>query len=280
MTAKYADLHVHTDRSDGSYSPQKVVELARAGGLSAVAITDHDSIEGVAAAISKGRQEGVEVIPGIELSALVEGEDIHVLGYFIDINADWFSKQLAFLRQMRKERAEKIVEKLNGLGVGISFEEVLSFAGKGAVGRLHVARTLFTKGYIRSIPEAFWRYIGKDKPAYVAKYKMSVREAVEIIHRLGGVAVLAHPHVVKQKDIVSRLVAEGIDGVEVYHSEHARAVEKRLLKIAKKYQLLVAGGSDCHGACKGETLIGTVKIPYEYVIRMKEKVEKNAAKIN
>lgn len=276
MENKYADLHIHTDKSDGSHSPEKVVELAQRSGLSAIAITDHDSVEGIAQAVAKGQQLGVEIIPGIELSAMVNGEDIHILGYFIGTRNKCFLDQLSFLRQKRKERAVRIVEKLNSLGVKFPFPDLLALSASAAVGRMHVARTLLARGYIRSMPEAFWRYLGRGKPAYVPKYKLSTEKAIKIIHKQGGIAVLAHPYVIKQSGMISQLVAEGIDGVEVYHSEHPAAAARRFLKKTKQYQLLVTGGSDCHGDLKGKTIIGTVKVPYELVVRMKQKAGGNA----
>lgn len=269
MPAKYADLHIHTNKSDSTFSPFEVVKCAARCGLNVIAITDHDSVEAVPLVMDIAGEYNIEVIPGIELSADINGEEVHILGYFVDYTKHWFLRKLEFLRRHRFSRAQKIIEKLKRLGVDIDLNEVLTISGEGAVGRIHIAKTLQQKGYIRSIPEAFAKYIGKDSPAYVRKYKITPKEAMSMIKKLGGVSVLAHPQIMGQDVWIPQMVKDGLQGIEVYHSDHNKEGEAYYLDIANKYNLLVTGGSDCHGMGKGKALMGKVKVPYELVEKLK-----------
>ena len=274
---KVADLHVHTHLSDGTFSPQKVVEYSKARGLGAIAITDHDCVAGITPAIMAAKDLDMEIIPGVELSAEIEGGEVHILGYFIDWQNKPFLKRLEQIVDVRRERAKEILRKLEKFEVRISEEELFDFSRSGSVGRLHIAQLLFKKGYVSSIPQAFKEYIGDKGPCYIKKFKLSPRKAVEMIKGVGGIAVLAHPKTLyikdrSMEDILRLLIKDGIEGIEVYHSDHTRKDEGRLSALAEKYKLVITGGSDCHGLGKKQVLIGKVKIPYELVEKLKRHV--------
>ncbi len=271
---KVADLHVHTYLSDGTFSPLEVVKRAREEGLDAIAITDHDTVSGVSQSIKFGKAFGIEVIPGVELTAEFEDNEIHLLGYFIDWQADWFLKKLKQICEVRIERAKRIVEKLKEHGLDISEEEVFKTSGPGAVGRLHIAQVLFKKGLVASLQDAFRLYIGNGKPCYVKKFKLLPEEAIDMIDRVSGIAVLAHPKTVQIEnmaldDFIKNLKKFGLKGLEVYHTDHSKSDVDYLKNLAEKEDLLPTGGSDCHGFGKGEVLIGKIKIPYSFVEALK-----------
>ncbi len=272
---KVADLHVHTHLSDGTFSPEKVVEYAKAKGLDAIAITDHDCCGGITPAIIAAKDLDLEVIPGVELTAELDEEEIHILGYFIDWQDEFFLKKLDEIIRVREERAKEILRKLKKHGVEVSEEELFGLSGPGCVGRLHIAHLLVRKGAVSSIEKAFRKYIGNNRPCYVKKFKLLPKQAVTMIKDVGGIAVLAHPKVTYIKDrsiedIVKELARDGIQGLEVYHSDHTAKDENRFKALAEKYNLLITGGSDCHGLGKREVLIGKVKIPYELVEKLKQ----------
>lgn len=271
MLTKKADLHIHTCFSDGTFSPREVVEKAKAAGLSAIAITDHDSVDGIPFAQEAGREMDVEIVPAIELTAEEKDSEIHILGYFIDYENAPFLEFLEKLRKERIERTSKIISKLQKLGVDINIEDVLKAAGTGAVGRLHLACCLKEKGYIKNIYDAFTKYIGEGKPAYVKRQRLSPQKTIEIIENLGGVSIIAHPHSIKNESIVEDLIKMGIEGLEVFHSDHSKRTSDYFLKLAKSYNLIITGGSDCHGLRKEKILIGTVKVPYNVVEELRNK---------
>lgn len=278
--AKVADLHIHTNLSDGTFSPQKVVEYSKARGLDVIAITDHDCCSGITPAIIAAEDLDIEVIPGVELTAELEyEEEIHILGYFIDWQKDSFLEKLKEIVEVREKRAKEILAKLRKHGADISEEELFNLSGCGSVGRLHIAHLLLRKGVVPSIAKAFTKYIGNGGPCYVKKFKLSPKEAVKMIRDVGGVSVLAHPMIINSRDksiedVLKIVVDDGIEGIEVYHSDLNPRNEKELKRLADKYDILVTGGSDCHGFGKKELLIGRVKIPYELVKKMKEFVAK------
>lgn len=270
-----ADLHTHTTASDGLMSPQEVVKWASIKRLKAVGITDHDTVNGIIPAIEASKNYDVEVVPGIELSTLYEKEEIHILGYYIDYKAEWFLETLKKIQNSRFERAERIVGKLQGLGMDITLEQVKDIAEDGAIGRPHIARAMINKGYITNIKDAFRTYIGKGGPAYVDRYKLECAEAVEMIRKLGGVSVLAHPGLIKSKEYIGKLLDLGIDGIEAYHSKHEEDTVRYALAIAQSRKLLITGGSDCHGIMlNNEPIIGNYSVDYKYVQMLKDKVSK------
>jgi predicted metal-dependent phosphoesterase TrpH len=274
---KVADLHVHTDVSDGTFSPEKAVGYAKLQGLDAIAITDHDTCAAITPAIMIAKDMDIEIIPGVELTIDVEDDEIHILGYFIDWQDNSFIKKLEELCRAREERAKEILRRLNEQGIDLKYEDLLEIAGSrtGSVGRLHIANLLYKKGKVACIREAFTKYIGNDSPAYVKKFKLSPREAADMIKAVGGVSVLAHPKTINTetkplKDIVKMLVGEGIQGIEVYHPDHNSRESSEFKKLASEYDLLITGGSDCHGLGKKEVLLGKVKIPYELVEKLRD----------
>jgi len=270
-----ADLHTHTTASDGLMSPREVVRWAGVKRLKAVGITDHDTVNGIAPAIEASASYGVEVVPGIELSTLYEKEEIHILGYYIDYKAEWFLAALKKIQNSRFERAERIVGKLQELGMEITLEQVKNIAEDGAIGRPHIARAMINKGYITNIKDAFREYIGKGGPAYVDRYKLECGEAIEMIKKLGGISVLAHPGLIKSKEYIGRILDLGIDGIEVYHSKHDEDTVRYALAIAQSRKLLVTGGSDCHGIMlNNEPIIGNCSVDYKYVQMLKDEINK------
>jgi len=238
---------VHTSASDGSAAPAEVVEEALQKGLKAIAITDHDVLEGVKPALQAARGTSLEVIPGVEINTEGEGHEVHILGYFIDVDSPELKARLDFLRNARESRAEKIVRRLQELGLSIEWERVLEIAREGSVGRPHIGLAMMEKGYVSSVQEAFQKYIGYGRPAYVPRYKIEPVEAVEIIKKAGGAAVMAHPGLSQRDDLIPQLVAAGICGIEVYYPAHTPAQTEHYLKIAQHYNLLATGGSDYHG---------------------------------
>ena len=274
---RLADLHVHTHESDGTFSPEKVVEYSKAKGLHAIAITDHDCCSAITPAIIAAKDLDLEIIPGVELSAEVDEQDVHILGYFIDWQNESFLKKLEHIMYIRRERAKEILKRLRRVNVGITEKELFELSDSGCVGRLHIAQLLFKKGYVSSIVQAFKDYIGDQSPCYVKKFKMTPKEATSMIKDVGGIPVLAHPKTINTKnkklaDVIKGFVDDGMEGIEVYHIEHTAKDVKEFEKLAAKFNLLMTGGSDCHGLGKKEILIGKVKIPYELVEKMKERL--------
>ncbi len=271
----YADLHVHTFYSDSTLSPEEVIGYAKDRGLAAVAICDHDSIDGIEPCISAAAGSGVEVIPAIELTAETPDMEIHMLGYFIDWTAGWFRDRLKKLQAARVDRIHAMVEKLNKLDLNISADDVFKFGGKGTIGRLHVAQALLKAGKIKNLKEAFNKYIGFSKPCYVSEVAFTPKGAIEIILKAGGVPVVAHPITMGKDEFIDEMIKHGLRGIEVYHTDHGPKISKHYEDIAVKNSLLMTGGSDCHGAGKGRVLIGMVRVPYDVV----EKLKKESGKI-
>lgn len=255
------DLHLHSTCSDGSSTPEEVVARAAGLGLSAISLTDHDSVSGVPDAQAAGEAHGVRVIPGSELSAKFEDQDIHILGYFLDHENERLIESLSLYRNERRNRAERITKKLNRLGIRILFEQVLAKADGASIGRPHIADVLVEEGFCFSPNEAFNKYLGYGKAAYEEKFVMSPKDAVEVIHDAGGLAVIAHPVLYRADHLLPGLVAQGVDGIEVWHIKH-RAVEvRRYGAFADENGLAKSGGSDCHGDGRGDAVMGKVEIP-------------------
>lgn len=264
------DLHLHTTASDGTYTPIQMVEEAKRIGLSAIAITDHDTMEGVEPAVKRGDELGLEVVPGIELNTDYKDREVHVLGYYPDVNCSEFQETLKELQIARVNRVKKIVEKLNELGYTISFERVGKIAGKGAMGRPHIAQALLEAGYASDWSEAFDKYIGKDSPAYVPRTKLTPNDAVQLILEVGGIPILAHPGLNNLDEIIPELIATGLRGIEVYHFEHTEEEKEHYRKIAEENHLIITGGSDCHGPGKKSGVrLGEIKLPYKLLEDLK-----------
>ena len=271
----YADLHLHTRYSDGTYTPAELASEAQRHGLTAIALTDHDTVEGCAEMVEECRLRGVEFIPGCELTAQAEtGTELHILAYFLDTSHAELLAELARYQAVRQERISRMVARLNELGVPLPESVVLAIAGCRAPGRPHVARALVQEGFCASSDEAFERYLKVNRPAWVPKDKMNVAQAIALIHRAGGVAVMAHPALNRCDELIPSFAGLGLDGLECFHSRHSGADSDRYRRMADRLGLLVSGGSDCHGMNKGQPLIGGVRLPYAFVERLRERHQK------
>ena len=244
------DLHVHSTASDGLLAPPDLIEEAVAAGLEGMALTDHDTVSGIGAAQEYTRLHHPDFwfIPGIEMNTDVGPHEVHILGYFIDPANEVLLNRLEEIRQARIQRNWKMVKKLNTMGYRISTERVVELAQGGIVGRPHIAQALVEKGYVFSVKEAFDKLIGQGKPAYVPRYKFLPEEAVQLIKGAGGVAVLAHPGLIGNEELVDKILSLDIEGIEVYYPEHSEEDTCRYLEIARRRGLIVTGGSDYHGA--------------------------------
>jgi len=266
----FADLHLHTRFSDGTYTPAELAAQAKKNGLACIALTDHDTVEGCAYAAAACAELGLEFIPGSELTSEFNGVETHILTYLVDTANPELLAEMKKFQAVRQDRIREMCAKLNAVDVGLKAEDVFALANCASPGRPHVARALVAKKFCRSFDEAFERYLKKDRPAFVPKFKMSTERAIELIHRAGGLAVMAHPALNRTDDIIPAVAAAGLDGIEVFHTKHNPAANKRYMDIAKKFNLLITGGSDCHGMSKGRPLIGTIKLDYAYVEKLKE----------
>jgi predicted metal-dependent phosphoesterase TrpH len=259
-----ADLHLHTTASDGRLAPREIVALAISVGLDVIAVTDHDTIEGVVPALDAASTSHLlKVIPGVEINTDVARGEVHVLGYFIDYTDEKLAATLQKLRDSRLGRAKKMIAKLNDLGMKIDWQRVSELAQGGTVGRPHISQALLEKGYVRSEKEAFDKYIGHNGPAYVERYKLLPVEVVKLILDAQGLPVLAHPADIADLDeLVSKLKAAGLVGLEIYYGNYGSDIIDRLVKIARQYDLITTGGTDYHAFKDGlEVEIGSKLTP-------------------
>jgi predicted metal-dependent phosphoesterase TrpH len=269
------DLHVHTVYSDGTLSPREVLFLARERGLATVAITDHDTTDGLADAALAGAELGIEVVPGTEFSTVWNGEGIHVLAYLIEVGHPEFVEELRRLREDRFSRGERMVERLQELGYPITFERVREIARDGNIIRPHVAQALVEAGVVATTKDAFSdELIGSGGRAYVEKHALDPRAAIALIHRAGGVCVLAHPGTWRETKpvpagLIDELVGAGLDGIEASHPEHTPEVEARYVEIAERAGLFWTGSSDCHGALYDPVRLGARTTPPEQFERLR-----------
>lgn len=265
------DLHLHTTASDGRLSPAEVVQLAVKLGLSIIAITDHDTTDGIEPALAAARSfPSLKVIPGVEIGTDIPHGEVHVLGYFIDYAQLELQRTLERLRNSRQDRARRMIAKLEKLGIRIEWSRVQELAGGGSIGRPHIAQAMFERGYIPSIREAFIKYIGREGPAYAEREKMTPAEAVELVISCGGLPVLAHPADIDDLEgFLAQLVAAGLVGIEAYYDGYARETIRWLVSLADKHGLIPCGGSDYHGLdSNAETPPGGVDIPLESARRL------------
>lgn len=259
-----ADLHIHTTYSDGKATPGEVVREALDIGLAAIAITDHDAIGGIGPAMKAARGRDIEVVPGVELSSYLGERSVHVVGLYIDRKDGKLLEHLDFFRHQRLLRGKKIIKRLNELGVRITIEDVLSVSGNGSVGRPHIAETLFRLGAVGSFDEAFKRFLGRNGPAYVPKYKISPKDAAQIIHEAFGVAILAHPGVtIENESEIREIMGMGMDGIEISHPMHRTEQYNQIRKLASREGWLMSGGSDYHGEGRGLALVGDCSVEAE-----------------
>ncbi len=267
---KYADLHVHTTESDGTFTPTRLVQAALKCSLAAIAIVDHDTVGGVAEAKAAAVGTDLEIIPGLELTAQNENQEIHILGYFLDYQNQSLLEKLKLVQQNRVERVYKIVNNLKDLGLTLNPQAVFDISGPGTVGRMHIAKALLQEGLVASTAEAFRKYIGDKSPAYVLGFRFSPAEAIALINQAGGVAVLAHPYMLHNDALIPEFAGYGLQGIEVYYPEHSQAMINFYLDLAKKFNLLVTGGSDFHGAVKPDIKLGMIKLPWELVEKLRQ----------
>jgi predicted metal-dependent phosphoesterase TrpH len=267
----FVDLHTHSTASDGTLAPEGVIEAAERCGLTALALTDHDTIDGVPAARVAGERLGIRVIAGVELSAFQEDNEIHLLALHVTHVAG-LETRLTGLRTGRYTRAQKIVEKLNTLGIPLTLDEVLLQSNGGAVGRPHVARALIARGVVHDFREAFTRYLGTAGSAFVARERLSIEDAISIAHEAGALAIWAHPSDGGRRERLEPLVAAGLDGLEVRHPSHSAEDVKRLQALADFFGLVPSGGSDWHGAPDGPRRLGIMNVPVEWLERQDEKL--------
>ena len=262
------DLHLHTLASDGRLSPTELIQLVANQGLETISITDHDSTEGLAEAYEAAKKfPYMRIIPGIEMSADIPGDEVHVLGYFLDYHDVEFQEMLTELRRGRVGRAQVMVEKLVALGKPVEWERVLHFAGDGTVGRPHIALAMVEAGYFKEPKEAFEEYLGNDGLAYYDRPKLNPTESVAMIRKVGGVPVLAHPTFMNDMEAgIASLKKEGLVGMEVYYAQYDDDTVRHLARLAREYDLIPCGGSDYHGLGNtGEPLPGTAGPPEETI---------------
>lgn len=259
------DLHTHSSASDGTLAPREVVAYAARRGIEVIALTDHDSTEGLAEASEAARAAGITLVPGVELSVGPdENRDVHILGYFVDAADETLQAHLSLLRDGRLARATRMVEALRASGYDITIDEVLELADLGAVGRAHVARTLVNRGHVESVDEAFDRFLARGRPFYHPKPAADPASAVRMLVGAGAVPVLAHPVLSRVDDLIPALVRAGLAGIEAFHADHSPEEGRRYEAIARSFGLLVTGGSDFHGPETPSADLGSVAVP-EYV---------------
>lgn len=277
------DLHVHSNRSDGSETPSALVDMALEKGLAAFALTDHDTTDGLDDALAYAADKDIEVIPGIEFSTEYEGRDIHVVGLYIDYTGEHFQHYLKDFQNSRDLRNQKMCKKLQEHGVDITYEQLLAEYPGSELTRAHYARFLLAHGYVKGLPEAFDRYVGDHAPCYIPREKVTPMQAVHLILQSGGVPILAHPILYHMSDerldkLVATLKQEGLAGIEAIYSTYNAAEERQIRKLAAKYELLLSGGSDFHGAAKPGLSLGNgygkLYVPYEILAGMKQYLSK------
>ncbi len=267
---KLADLHIHTFFSDSTSSPEEVVEDAKQKNLNCIAITDHDTTDGIKPTQEAAKKSGLEVLPGIELSSEIHEKDIHILGYLMDFEDEKLQSELLKMQDARQRRVETMILKLKTQGINnIEPEEVFSLVRSKAVGRVHLATILKQKGHVHTIGQAFEKFIGEGCAAYVKKFKITPFEAIALIRKFNGVAVLAHPMLNGKDELIPSFAEAGLQGIEVYYPNISETTMRYYEGIAKKHNLIATGGSDGHGRAKTSTFIGKIKIPYEIVEKLK-----------
>ena len=267
------DLHVHTNYSDGKFTPSKVIDLAVKRNLNGIAITDHDTVLALDEAMEYSKKyKNFKLIPGIELGCIYKDEEVHILGYFIDYKSKELLKATKELRKDRVERGKKIISKLRDLNLEITENEVQSLSKEDFIGRVHIARVLLNKHYVSSISDAFEKYLNKGLPAYVLRKTFTIKESINLINSANGIAVLAHPGLLKEKEkIIDHCIKNGIQGIECIHSKHSMIDNQLFENIARKANLLITAGSDFHGELvDNDLLLGKFYIGEDEILKLEE----------
>lgn len=272
------DLHVHSTFSDGTYTPEQLVDLAFEAGLSAIAITDHDTTDGVPAAIRAAKERDIEIIAGVELSCEYNQKEVHMLGFCLDHTNPLLNEHLQNFQQSRNMRNQKMVTLLAAEGFDITYEKLLADNPDCVITRANIARYLVEHGCVKDMNSVFSKYLGDDCRCFVPRHKISPTQAIKLIHQAGGIAFLAHPllyrmSTVSLHNMVSELASEGLDGIEAIYATYQPGDERNMKNLAKEYQLLISGGSDFHGANKPFIRIGAgmghLFVPYEVLVNLK-----------
>jgi len=280
------DLHTHSTYSDGTATPTELVQMAEARHLKGLAITDHDTIEGCKEALAAGKKYGIPVLTGLEISCLHGDYALHMLGYGVAQDNPTLNRTLQQLQEGRKRRNDKIVAKLNKLGIAISTRELQKLSPNGQTGRPHIARILMKKKIVSGMDQAFRHYLGKGKAAYCKRFCFSAAETIDTIHAAGGAAVLAHPGILSsnmlvQERLIQALVERHLDGIEVYHPVHSKKIQRKFLRLAEQHHLLVTGGSDYHGGSHHSSGLtggnGTLCPPDTIMDELRQRIKKNGA---
>ncbi len=271
MSRKYpVDLHIHTTSSDGKYTPEEVIRNAASRGIKVISIADHDTVDAYSGGkvYDIAKEAGIELVAGIEFSCFMDSRSVHILGYFIDTDSEELKKAIDVQKNERIIRMEKMVKNLHEMGMTkVDYDEILKTAGS-SVGRPHLARHLMNKGYCKDFTEAFEKYIGEGKPAYVKRESLTPCDMVSLIHKIGGISVVAHPKLIEDDSRLTNLISCGIDGIEVVCPSHTRSDEYRYSRFADENDLIKTGGSDFHGSNSNEC-IGTSGMSYEDFMKIK-----------
>lgn len=271
LDLRRVDLHTHTYYSDGALSPYELVRLAKSRGIAALAVTDHDTVDGLQEAAEAGKKFGVEVVNGVEMSVTLGEQELHLLGYFFDPENEGLRRHFEYFSIERKKRVERMVERLRHLGITLDLEKILARAGVGAPGRPHVAAALVEAGYVETYQEAFDRFLRDEGAAYVSKPHFEARVAIEMLHDAGGICVLAHPGHWTSDETVDRLLRSGLDGIEVIHPAHDLMLTRYYRQLAQRLGLIETGGSDYHGLREDdEERLGQYSLPYPHFARLME----------
>jgi predicted metal-dependent phosphoesterase TrpH len=267
-----ADLHLHTHYSDGTFTVEEVVARAAHSSLTSLALTDHDTVEGCEPMAAACARAGIEFFVGTELTAETAGVELHLLGFGFDPHHAEMLQAMARFQHARRNRIYEMAERLNRLSVPLQAEEVLALAQCRSPGRPHVARALVQRGVCSGVDEAFARFLKKGRPAWVPKAKVPIEEAIQLVHRAGGVAVLAHPGLSQADPYLPMLIEHGLDGLECYHTKHAPATAARYEAFARQHHLLITGGSDCHGMAKAKPLIGSLRLDPVHLVPLRHAI--------
>ena len=265
----FADLHLHSHFSDGTFAPAEIVARGKKQELGALSLTDHDTVEGCEAMAAECAKAGIEFVVGTELTSEHRNNELHILAYFVDPKNERLVREISKFQAVRQERIREMVAAINKLNVPLKADDVFALANCRSPGRPHVARALINAGLCGTLDEAFERFLKKGRPAWVPKAKMSALEAIQLIHQAGGLAVMAHPGLNRTDESIPELADAGLDGIECFHTKHPPVTSSRYVEFAAKLNLLVTGGSDCHGMNKGKPLIGTVRLAREHYDKLK-----------